>query len=121
MRSSHLFRIALHLLLAAGLVLPGIAAPAQAMTQELAAAGAGGTMAHSPCDGMQMPSSGKAPTQLPAGAQHGCDLSACLGAACLPTLPHVPAFIPEADMLITWDQPMPPSRQVDTPLRPPIV
>ena len=117
-----LLRAALHLLLIAGLVLPGIAAPAQTVTQALAAVASDGKAAvHSPCDGMQMPSTpDKARGQVPSGAQHGCDLSACLGAGCLPALPHVAAFVPEADSLIAWDQPVRPTRFLESPLRPPI-
>jgi hypothetical protein len=121
MRLRRLLRAALHLLLIAGLVLPGIAAPAQGATQALATAASGGkAMTHAPCDGMQDPMQDAAHGRLPAGAQHGCDLSACLGSGCLPSLPHVAAFIPEAGSLVAWDQPMSPSRHLETPLRPPI-
>jgi len=127
MSPRRLLRIALHLLLAAGFVLPGIVAPAQATAQALAAASASAAadatgMAHSPCDRMTvpMPMPGKAPAKLPAGAHQGCDLAACLGAGCLPTLPHLAAYVPEHVPPIAWDQPVPPSQRADTPLRPPI-
>jgi hypothetical protein len=112
--------IALHLLLAVGLVLPGIAAPAQAARRALTLASAepGVISSHSACDGMSMP--GEASTTMPPDARHGCDLAACLGAGCLPAVPHVTAFVPEAESPITSDQPVPPSRMPDTPLRPPI-
>ena len=116
MASRRCLRVVFHLLLAAGLVLPGIAAPAEAVVHALAATSAGTTMTRSACDGMQMPDE----TPVPHGARSGCDLSACLGAGCLPTLPHVPAFVPEADSLIAWDQPVQPSRPIEAPLRPPI-
>jgi hypothetical protein len=113
-----LLRATLHLLLIAGLVLPGIAAPAQSVTQALAEASATPDairMRTSPCGDMSMPMHDQTPH-----ASHGCDLAACLGPGCLSTLPHLAAFIPEADSLIAWDQPVPPSRLPDTPLRPPI-
>jgi hypothetical protein len=113
-----LLRATLHLLLIAGLVLPGIAAPAQSVTQALAEASAAPDairMRASPCGDMSMPHD-----QTPARASHGCDLAACLGPGCLSTLPHLAAFIPEADSLVAWDQAVPPSLRPDTPLRPPI-
>lgn len=110
-------RVALHLLLAVGLVLPGIAAPAQAVGHALATmSGHADAMSQSPCSGMTMPDT----PHMPSGTQHGCDLAACLGAGCLPVMPHVAAFIPDADSLVTWKQPVPPSRLPDTLLRPPI-
>ena len=119
MRSRRFFSYVLHLLLAAGLVLPGIAAPGQAVSHALAAAGDNqDPMSASPCSGMSMPD--KSPPHTPMGGDHGCDLAACLGAGCLPTLPHVAAFVPDSDVLIPWDQPVPPSRLVERPLRPPI-
>src|SRR5919107_334443 len=90
------FGITLHLLLAVGLVLPGIAAPAQAAKQALAfASGTPDPRSQTSCAGMSM--TDDAPATMPHGAQHGCDLAACLGSGCLPTLPHVAAFVPEAD------------------------
>ena len=113
------FGITLHLLLVAGLVLPGIAAPAQAASQALAfASGTPGAMTHASCDGMSM--NDHVPAKMPHGAQHGCDLAACLGSGCLPALPHVAAFVPDAEAPMTLDQPVPPSQLPDTPLRPPI-
>jgi len=108
------------MLLAAGLVLPGIVAPAQAATQALGISSGDGAMAHSPCDGMSMPMHGTAPAKQPPGTQHGCDLSACLGAGCLPTMPHLTPHIPQPDVLIAWDEPVPASPFPETPLRPPI-
>lgn len=119
MSTRRILRVAIHLFLAAGLVLPGIAASVEGVRHALATTAPGTTaMTQSACDGMPMPD--KAPARMPQGAQHGCDLSACLGAGCLPTLPHVVAFVPDADSLIAWDQPLRPSRVFDTPLRPPI-
>jgi len=120
-------RAALHFLLAAGLVLPGIAAPAQAVAevvgQATAASAKDRSVAHhDPCDGMEMPAPGTKHPPLPEGgcAQHGCDLAACLGSACLPELPRIAAFVPPASAPLWLEQPLPPSRVVETPLRPPI-
>src|SRR6476661_5850718 len=100
MRSRSLLRVFFNLLLAAGLVLPGIAAPAQAAADEIAVMASGGTaVAHSLCDGMQMPM----PDKTPASGKHGCDLASCLGAACLPVLSHLGAFVPKAGSLIVGD------------------
>jgi hypothetical protein len=111
--------ITLHLLLAVGLVLPGIAASAQRASQAVAmVSGDAGAMSHASCDGMSMP--GTSPMKTPAGSPHGCDLAACLGASCLPALPHLAAFVPAAESPIIADQPVPPSQLPDTPLRPPI-
>ena len=115
----HPLRIVLHLLLAVGLVLPGIAANAQATRQMLAlASGVPGAMSHASCDGMSMPD--KSPSKAPPGTSRGCNLAACLGAGCLPALPRVTAFVPAAQSPITLDEPLPPSQLPDTPLRPPI-
>jgi len=112
-------RILLHLLLAVGLVLPGVAANAQATSQMAAiASGVPAAMSHSACDGMAMHS--KAPSKMPPGVSHGCNLAACLGAGCLPALPYVTAFVPAVQSPITLDEPVPPSQLPDAPLRPPI-
>ena len=111
--------ITLHLLLAVGLVLPGIAAPAQRVSEAAAlASGTTQAMTHSACDGTAM--LGKAPMKTP-GSTQGCDLAACLGAGCLPALPHLAAFVPDAESPLVVDQPVLPSQQPDTLLRPPIV
>jgi hypothetical protein len=49
-----------------------------------------------------------------------CDLSACLGTACLPTLPRIVAAVPPGVLHVRWSAPAPPSRVLDRPLRPPI-
>ncbi len=120
MSSSRPFRILLHLLLAVGLVLPAMAANAQAARQMLAlASGVTDAMFHSTCGGMPMPD--KAPSKVPSpGASHECNLAACLGAGCLASLPYVNAFVPVAESPIQVDDPLPPSQLPDTPLRPPI-
>lgn len=53
-------------------------------------------------------------------AHNGCDLSVCLGTACLPELPRLIAAVPATVLRPQWQAAMPPSRQIDTPLRPPI-
>lgn len=120
-------RAALYFLLAVSLVLPGIAAPAQAVAEAVAPATAASAKDesvthHDPCDGMGMPASDAKHPPLPEGgcAQHGCDLAACLGSACLPELPRIAAFVPPASAPLVLEQPLPPSRVVETPLRPPI-
>jgi hypothetical protein len=118
MTSLRSFRTVLHLLLAVSLVLPGIAANAQATKQMLALASGVPDVMHSTCDGMSMPD--QSPSKLPPGASHGCNLAACLGAGCLPTLPRVAAFVPVSQSPISLDEPMPSSQLPDTPLRPPI-
>ena len=148
-RRFHRCRVALHLLLALCLVVPGIAAPAQGITDALQAATAAavqgaesmtGSMAASmdmasmdmppmdmaeqgmPCGDMDMPG----PTSKPDSrsgdccAPHSCDLSACLGTGCLPELPRLAASVPPAATPIPWRQPRLPAGVIDTPLRPPI-
>ena len=113
------FSIALHLLLAVGLVLPGIAAPAQAASQLLASAsGMPDAMSHSSCDAMAM--QGGAPAKGLPASHHECNLAGCLGAGCLPRVAHVAAFVPATDNPVAFDQPVPPSQLPDTLLRPPI-
>jgi len=117
-------RAVLHVFLAIALVLPGIAAPALAATEALAALGVPekAVVARPPCDGMTMPAHSGPERELPAApcAGHGCDLSACLGAGCIPTLPHIATLIPQADSPMVWELPLLPSRLTETPLRPPI-
>jgi hypothetical protein len=124
MTARQLARIVLSLTLALALVLPGIAASVQSVRMALATASRQAeVMPHAmPSDGMSMPApSASADSKVPGNCgTHGCDLAACLGAGCLPTMPHIAAFIPVAGLVPTWEQPLPPSRQVETPLRPPI-
>ena len=138
-RRFHRCRIALHLLLALCLVVPGIAAPAQAVADELHAAAAARmsdamsdsmdmaamdvSMQGMPCGEMHMADAPSKATSDKSGdccAPHSCDLSACLGTGCLPELPRLAASVPPAATLVPWRQPRLPAGVVDTPLRPPI-
>ena len=99
-----------------------VTAPAQATgeaLQEHTAAQLAAAMADMPCDeddpqaaGHEMPCDCCTPAS--------CDLSACLGTACLPELPRFVAAIPPAAIPLPWATPAPATRLVDTPLRPPI-
>ena len=135
-------RTALHLLLAIALVVPGIAAPMQAVRDALAhapasaptemavmhAAGAmpADDMAGMPCEHMAAPvatvDAGAAahPDNGSCCTPRSCDLSACLGTGCLPELPRIAAFVPPSTPLLPWRQPASPTRLIETPLRPPI-
>jgi uncharacterized protein involved in copper resistance len=143
-RRFHRCRVALHLLLALCLVVPGIAAPAQAVADELHAAAAaqmadamGDSMEMAsmdmtgmdmsaqemPCGDMHMVDAPSNPASKKSGdccAPHSCDLSACLGTGCLPELPRLAASVPPAATPIPWRQPRLPAGVIDTPLRPPI-
>lgn len=127
MSPRRLARFALHLLLMVSLVIPGIVAPAQAIADEFQAAAKAALVAdamaaqQTPCDGMDMPlyAEDSAPCDCCA-APHACDLSACLGIACLPELPHLAADVPPAATPLPWQQPSLPPGMIDTPLRPPI-
>lgn len=124
MPSRHLTRIALHLLLAVALVVPGIAAPVQAIAEGLhtidaALAKNAMAMGDAPCDEADMP--GAAPSEpCDCCNPQACDFSACLGVACLPQLPRVAAQVPPAAAPLLWQQPVLPPGVADTPLRPPI-
>ena len=131
----------LHLLLAIALVVPGIAAPMQAVREALAPAPAatamggmdmdmatgmsGDDMAGMPCDRKQATDAASAlPATHASGGDcctpHACDLSACLGTGCLPALPRIAAFVPPSTPPVPWQQPARPVRLIETPLRPPI-
>jgi len=124
MAARHLARIVLSLTLALALVLPGIAAPVQSVRMALAtASGQSDAMSHTKMsDGMSMPAPSASPDSKVPGncGTHGCDLAACLGAGCLPSMPHIAPFIPVAGLVPTWEQPLQPSQRAETPLRPPI-
>lgn len=111
-------RIALHLLLAVFLVVPGIIAPAQAVADLFHAPVAEASAMGTPCEDMAMPASDASPCDCcEPGA---CDLAACLGTGCLPELHGMVANVPPAAMQLPWWQPHLPSGVADTPLRPPI-
>ena len=124
-----LARIALHLSLVLALLLPGLVAPARAVTATFDDAPAAMTMEHphgqsshgQPCDMADEPSA-------PAGDEDAggccstahCDLAVCLGVACLPALPHLAARIPLAESPAPWREHFHRAPATDTPLRPPI-
>ena len=117
--SRHPFaRLAIHLLLVVSLVLPGSAAPAQAVADALSTLAT--SAASMPCDGMQMPAEHQHAPPCDC-CEHGkCDISACLGTGCLFALPRLVALIPGVAAPLPWQRPAPDSRTVETPLRPPI-
>jgi hypothetical protein len=126
MSPRQLTRIALHLLLAVSLVIPGIVAPAQAIADGVQAAAAASLMhptimEEMPCGDMGMPASTEDSAPSDCCTPHTCDLSACLGTACLPELPHLAANVPPAATPLPWQQSSLPPGVIDTPLRPPIV
>ena len=115
-------RIALHLLLALALVLPGIAAPAQAIAS-LQAVAAASVTTHATSDGMpcgDMPTPASSHGQPDGCLTHDCSLAACIGTACLPELPRLVAQVAVAATPTPWRQPMHPRRLIDPILRPPI-
>ncbi|WP_157475323.1 hypothetical protein [Lysobacter sp. Root494] len=121
---SPIARLTLHCLLMIAMVTATVAVPAQAASDTLeatAAAKMAAAMADMPCADMAM-SHGKAPHKAPCDCCNpvSCDLSACLGTACLPELPRVVATVPGVTLLIPWQAPASPSQVIDTPLRPPI-
>lgn|SRR5687767_14904505 len=123
MTARQLTRIALHLLLAAFLVIPGIAAPAQGVASELQAAASaamadGMADADMPCDQMGRDSAEQAPCDC--CTPHACDFSACLGTGCLPELPRLVAAIPPVVAPVYGRQPPAPAVVIETPFRPPI-
>ncbi|WP_460728934.1 hypothetical protein [Lysobacter rhizosphaerae] len=122
MSMRHLARLALHWLLVISMITTALVVPAQAATdtlQSAAAARMAAAMADMPCDDM---GAAKAAHKMPCDCctPASCDLSACMGTACLPELPRLVMGIPAAAIQVPWDAPAPPSRLIDTPLRPPI-
>lgn len=116
-----LARLALHWLVIASVVATTLAAPVQAATdtlQSAAAAQMAAAMADMPCDDMDTTA---AEHEMPCDCctPASCDLSACLGTACLSELPRLIADIPPAAIRMSWNAPALPSRLIDTPLRPP--
>jgi hypothetical protein len=127
---SRLARFALHCLLMISMVTATLAVPAQAASDTIEAAAAAkmaAAMADMPCAEDMAMSQGALHTMptshdMPCDCCNpvSCDLSACLGTACLPELPRVVATVPDATLLIPWQAPASPSHVIDTPLRPPI-
>lgn len=122
MRLNRLTRIALHLLLAAFLVVPGIAASAQAVAGAVQAAASAATAdmaeAGRPCDLMGHSSAEQPPCDC--CVPQACDFSACLGTGCLPELPRLVAAIPPVAVAAPWRQSPVPTGVTETPFRPPI-
>ena len=111
-------RVALHLLLIVSLLLPAIAMPARAATQAWQQATASSMPAH---DGMDMsqPASHKH-CQKGCCPQQTCDLGACIATGCLPRFASLPTVKLVVPFSFSWHSITPPTRLVDTPLRPPI-
>lgn len=119
-----LARIALHLIVVFAMILGGAVAPAVAATAALESIPASVEAAPDamPCDSMSTMQMGdKAPAHQPQGpcVTHHCDLSACLGVACLVELPVVSRSLPPVDLWIANGNLTIPAGVVDTPLRPP--
>ncbi len=123
MASRSSFRALFNLMLAVALVLPGVAAPAQAAMNELPAVGnhAAVTRHALPCDAMGMASQPMAPASHPDGRPvHHCDLYTCIGAACLPVVPSLVAAVAPVAAPSSGPDVLALSTVVDLKLRPPI-
>ena len=115
-------RRALHLFLVAALILPGSVWPARAAMSALDAAKAV-VDTGMPChDTMPAPSKphGGQPCEDGCCPQPTCDLSACMATGVLPQLASLSPALPPAPLVFSWRANPPPSRLLDTPLRPPI-
>ncbi|GAB3344867.1 hypothetical protein [Lysobacter tyrosinilyticus] len=118
-----LLRLATHWLVIIAMIATTTMVPAQAASEALqiaAAARMAATMADMPCGDDMNASAAKHERPCDCCTVVSCDLSACLGTACLPTLPRLAAAIPLDVVHAQWNAPAPPSRVLDTPLRPPI-
>lgn len=118
-----LLRLALHWLVIISMVATTMVLPAQTATDALQAAEASrmaAAMADMPCGDDMDASAMKHEMPCDCCTPASCDLSACLGTACLPTLPRIAAAIPPGLVHAQWNAPAPPSAVLDTPLRPPI-
>ena len=116
-----LARIVLHALLIVAAATTAVVVPAQDegnVLRAVAESGMAASMAGMPC-GDEPPA---ATHEMPCDCCDPvtCDLSACLGTACLPELPRVAAGVATATSTARRQTPAPPSHQPDTPLRPPI-
>lgn len=115
-------RLVLHWTVIITMIATTLVAPVQAADealQEAATAQMAAAMADMPCDEeMDADTSHEIPCDCCTPAS--CDLSACLGTACLPELPRIAAIIPLDTVHIPWNAPARPTRLIDTPLRPPI-
>lgn len=116
-------RIVVHVTVVLAMVLASAAAPALAATSALESLppAVPAPMTDMPCDdmaGMSMPSEAPAPAGDPCVTHH-CDLSACLGIACLAELPEVLGVVSlDTQYAPTGNTVIPPG-VADTPLRPP--
>lgn len=116
-----LARVALHVWLMITLIMATVGVPVQAATgalQVIAAAEMAAAMKDMPC-GEEAPAKAH---DMPCNCCDpvSCDLSACIGAACLPELTRRVAAIPAMCLSVPWEMPSRPSRVMETPLRPPI-
>lgn len=121
MRLRQLPRLAMHLLVIIAMITATLVVPAQAATDVLQTAVASqmaAAMDDMPCGEMGTPAVHDEPCDCCTAAT--CDLSACLGTACLPELPRLVMGIPATTVQVQRNAPAPPSRLIDTPLRPPI-
>lgn len=126
MPSHRHLRILLHLLLALAFVLPALAAPAQDVANALAVA----APQEMPCDDMQGGGDMNAMDGDDAmAADHAagcdccsvqCDLSACLGAACLFSMPAIVGIALPAAAPLPWRATPLVAHAPDRLLRPPI-
>lgn len=117
-----LTRQALHWLVIITMVAATLVVPAQAADEavrEAATARMAAAMADMPCgEAMEQAAAHDMPCDCCTPAS--CDLSACLGTACLLELPRVAGTAPLHIAHEPWNAPAPPMRLIDTPLRPPI-
>jgi hypothetical protein len=117
--SHPVIRVALHLLLMVSLVLPAIAMPARAATQAWQAASVAMTTGHDDMD-MAQPTTPHKQCQEGCCPQQTCDLSACIATGCLPRFASLPTVKLVVPFTFSWRSIAPPTRLVETPLRPPI-
>ena len=122
---SRIARFTLHCFLMIAMVAATVAVPAQAASDTIevaAAAKMAAAMAEMPCAEDMAKSHGSVSHKAPCDCCNpvSCDLSACLGTACLPELPRVVAAVPAITSVVPWQAPAAPSHVIDTPLRPPI-
>lgn len=118
--SHPVIRVALHLLLMASLVLPGIAMPARAAAQVWQSAAAPTAMAgHGGMD-MAQPTTPHKHCKEGCCPQQTCDLSACIATGCLPRFASLPTVKLVVPFTFSWRSITPPVRLFETPLRPPI-
>lgn len=122
----HPFRFALHWLVITLMIATSTLAPAQALADAMAALEDAHTVVADtmPCDDMGMDTdvAGDEPSSPCdcCAASSSCDLSACLGTACLSALPRLVAAVPLQHLTMPSDAALPAAAPFDTPFRPPI-